>query len=97
MSWQDLRYFVLEYEGNRYGGWYRLLGSKYIEVIAPGLLTSVPLHGETPEKVSCGLLEQFVRARLEQGAPMPTAMPFPAPSAPEHVCIERDEPPLPSD
>ena len=83
---EALQYFVLKLDGREYGGWYRLIDSDCLEVLAPGLFTIVLLDGESPEAVSCRLLEQFVRVRLRQGAPVPPASVLPAPDNPDHVC-----------
>lgn len=87
----ELRYFVLKLNGREYGGWYRLVDDECIEVIAPGFLSTVLLDGRAPEDVSCQLLEQFIRVRMRQGAPLPAASTLPPPRIPDRVCGESDQ------
>lgn len=82
----EFRFFVLTFHGRAYGGWYRLIEPERMEVLAPGFHTTVMLDGGSPEVLSCQLLEQFVRARMQQGAPLPSMSVYPNPLTPDHVC-----------
>jgi hypothetical protein len=57
-----------------------------VEILAPGLMTILPLDGKSVEEVSCRALEDFIRGRLSVGAPVPAAAPAKAPITPDHIC-----------
>ena len=85
---EGLQYFVLKIDGREYGGWYRLIESDCLEVLAPGFFTIAVLDGESPQRVACRVFEQFVRVRLRQRAPLPETHGMPTPETPDHVCEE---------
>lgn len=82
----EFRFFVLNFHGRAYGGWYRLIDSDRMEVLAPGFHSTVMLDRGSPEVLSCQVLEQFIRVRVQQGAPLPSMSVYPNPLTPDHVC-----------
>ena len=85
-STTDLNFFIHRIAGTEYGGWFRMVAPDCIEVLAPGLMTILPLDGKTVEEVSCRALEDFIRGRLRVGAPVPAAAPAKERITPDHVC-----------
>ena len=86
----DLSFFVLRIQGVEYGGWFRVVAPDCIEVLAPGFMAILPLDGKSAEEVSCHALEDFIRARLRVGAPVPAAGPVKKTIEPEHICDTRN-------
>ena len=72
MKAADLSFFTHDVEGVSYGAWYRVIGQTDVEVLAVGLMQTVPLAGLAAEDVARTVLEDFVRARSRFGAPIPT-------------------------
>lgn len=72
MKAADLSFFTHDVEGVSYGAWYRVIGQTDVEVLAVGLMQTVPLAGLGAEEVARTVLEDFVRARSRFGAPLPT-------------------------
>ena len=85
----ELRFFIHRIQGVEYGAWFRLIGVDCIEVLAPGLMTILPLDGKPAEEVSCRVLEDFIRGRLRMGAPVPAAAPAKEQMKPDHVCGQK--------
>ena len=68
----DLHYFSTAIDGNKHGGWYRLLPGECIEVLAIGLMRTLPLEDQSAEIVAVRALTEFVRERHLRGEPVPT-------------------------
>jgi hypothetical protein len=71
----DLIFFTRVVAGRAYGAWYRVLPAHCIEILAVGLMQTIPLDGRRPEEVAGGALEEFVRTRQKLGQPVPTIEP----------------------
>jgi hypothetical protein len=87
----DLVFFTHIIGGNTYGAWYRLLPAECIEILAIGLIQTIPLDGRQPGDVACNALEIFVRARHKLGQPVPS-LPTEVVAHAHHTC-----PPKPSE
>lgn len=88
----DLNFFVHRVNGVEYGGWYRVVAPDCIEVLAPGLMTILPLDGKSAEEASCRALEDFIRGRLRVGAPVPPAGPAKEGTPLSHICDAANAP-----
>lgn len=67
----DLLFFTHTIDGVSYGAWYRVIAAAAVEVLAVGMMQTVPLDGANAETVARAVLEDFVRARNKYGAPLP--------------------------
>ena len=56
-----------------------------MEILAIGLMRTLPLDGRQPEDVACDVLEEFVRARQQLGQPVP-ALPTDIAASAHHTC-----------
>jgi hypothetical protein len=90
-STAELNFFIHRIGGTEYGGWFRLVAPDCVEVLAPGLMTVLPLDGQTVEEVSCRALEDFIRGRLRVGAPVPAAAPASDRITVDHVCDPKSD------
>ncbi|WP_129645798.1 hypothetical protein [Peristeroidobacter agariperforans] len=81
----DLVFFTQVVGRETYGAWYRVLPVDCIEILAIGLMRTLPLDGRDPEDVACDALEEFVRARIKLGQPVP-ALPAEVTVHANHTC-----------
>ncbi len=68
----DLQYFSIALGGSNHGGWYRLLPGDCVEMLAIGLMRTLPLEGQSAEVLAVHALTEFVRERQLRGEPVPT-------------------------
>ena len=67
MQAHELIFFTHTIEGKSYGGWYRLLSPSEVEVIALGLIRTVPCVGVKPEDASRWCLEDLIKGTSTTG------------------------------
>lgn len=66
-----LQYFTHTVDEHVYGAWYRIISPTEIEIIGVGLLEPANYAGFSPESAAKSVLENFVRQRIIDGAPIP--------------------------
>ena len=66
-----LQYFTHAIDGRLYGAWYRVTSTDLLEVLGVGLLETCRFSGFSPENSAKSVLENFVRLRIQMGAPIP--------------------------
>jgi hypothetical protein len=68
----ELRYFIHNVDGTRYGAWYRVISSDHLEVIGAGMLETSEYAGISPESTARSMLENFVRQQRSLGIHIPS-------------------------
>lgn len=68
---RGLRYFTHMIEGRLYGGWYRVLSGRDLEVLAVGMMEVAEFAGFDAEGTARSVLEEFIRRSERKGRPIP--------------------------
>jgi hypothetical protein len=71
MQQPRLNYFTHSTDGKVYGAWYRVLSNGGLEVLAVGLIHTLPVSGPHPETTAQAVLAEFLQRSSQNGVAIP--------------------------